>query len=243
MRKNFGILILISIIVSSIFFMSTGRKTTAEECNDCPSPTEPGDADYCSMDHPFNLSSSIDEIECGTPVILTINGGIAPFTGSVDGNGYALKKISDNEFSLSCISGCACGDGTDQAGAVATVTVTDDCGTNVTTEIRNKSGGWSGNTLTCGSYTSTTYYGDPVGQYWYNIRGNFGSGMQGWGCSDSCPSYVINNLSSLGFPNSSGDSFTCDESNRIIRTKNGVSHGYAMIGWGFAVYRRKWVCP
>ena len=145
MKKNFSIFFLISVIVISIFFISAGKKTIAEECNDCdPISTEPGDADYCKI-NPLKLTPGIsDEIECGIPVIIKITGGKGPFIWQVFGNGYTLSEISKTEYSLSCIKDCACGDGSGQAGAIATVTVTDSCSpkNEVTKTIRNKSGAW-----------------------------------------------------------------------------------------------------
>ena len=106
MRKKLSIFILITIVVGSIFYVSTGIKITAKECNDCtPIPTPPGDANYCKM-HPLKLASDIpDKITCGTPVIIKIVDGIGPFTWQVTGNGFTLTEINEREYSLSCNSG------------------------------------------------------------------------------------------------------------------------------------------
>ena len=174
MKKKFGVLILISIIVSSVLLINQGINIIAEECNDCPTPTEPGDADYCGMDHPFNLSSNNDEIECGTPVMITVNEGIGSFTGSLEGNGYTLSKISDREFSLSCNSGGSCGEGPNQTKPFVTVTITDNCGGSKDITIKNSETKWvyvGG----CSSgvdelYSENRYYMDPISGNYYRLQ-------------------------------------------------------------------------
>ena len=249
MKKNLSIFFLISVIVILIFFISAGKKTIAEECNDCPTPTEPGDSDYCGMDHPFNLSSNNDEIECGTPVMITVNDGIGPFTGSVDGNGYSLVTISDNKFSLSCSQGCACGDSIGQAGAVASVTVKDECGKTETVKIRNTSGQWGSLQDICSiAGGEDIQYGDPVGDRRYRVsRGHF-SYFAYEACSNSCPSLLLSDIGSNGFPNSDGITFECFNSSKHgeILVKKPASSTYpngSPFPRDFIAYKyQEWIC-
>ena len=91
MRKKFSIILLVSIILSSIFFISTGIKTKAEECNDCdPIPTPPGDADYCPMLPPLQLDpANPNEITAGNSIVIKVLYGSAPFIWEYPGNGYS----------------------------------------------------------------------------------------------------------------------------------------------------------
>ena len=123
MRKKLIAFLFVSIVISSIFFISTGKMTAAGECNDCnPIPTPPGNSDYskincvCNPYEPMTLDVVYDPqypdtIKCGYDVTINVAGGCSTFSGKVSGNGYNLSKIGEREFSLSCASG-TCGEGT-----------------------------------------------------------------------------------------------------------------------------------
>lgn len=119
----------------------------------------------------------------------------------------------------------------------------DGCGVSDSIEILNKTGAWGPYNLICGTYTSTEWHGNPVGKWRYTVRAYFGTGSGIWLCTDACPAHLLSNLSSMGFPNDEGTTFSCDECNRIIRLKDGVFNGYARRGWGFSVYIQEWGCP
>jgi hypothetical protein len=115
-----------------------------EDCGDAIRiPTNPGNADYSNMETLRFDPNNDDEITCGTPITLSVIGGLPPLDCQVSGNGYSLEETEDERtYNLSCT-----GDtwGEDYA-AVATVTVTDSCDpeeNEITTQIRNSGGEWS----------------------------------------------------------------------------------------------------
>ena len=152
MKKNFSIFFLISVIAISIFFVSTGRKTNAEECNDCPTPTEPGDADYCPVTPILKLDpTNPDEIEAGSSIVIKVLDGGGPFIWGDPGNGYSWangevidadnhkrRKTNERSNTLQCTTG-TCGSSFD---IVASVEITDNCEVTITTKIRNDVGKW-----------------------------------------------------------------------------------------------------
>jgi hypothetical protein len=240
-RKKLIAFFLMSIVISSIFFISTGRKTKAEECNDCnPIPTPPGDADYCKI-NPLKFSSVQDEITCGTPVTIKITGGKAPYLWQVSGNGFSISMINEREYSLSCDSGCTCGEGENEAGAVASLMITDGCGTEVTSKIRNTSGSWGAWQRICGHVLGSWYYGYPVGDRWYRVNrwSATGSPVE---CSDSCATQILAE-GPPGFPNEDGKYFSC-----IYHEKDKKYYFVIMPGEGKSKYNvaydySEWECP
>jgi hypothetical protein len=153
MRKKLIAFLLVSIVISSIFFISTGKMTTAEECNDCnPISTEPGDADYsqinceCTGVIPTIVASS-DEIEPGHSITLHVDsGGLAcpPFTWEVDDSSYSItsETNADLENATLIANSGSCGGEYSNSNIAVTVTVTDSCEETDTIVIRNTEGSW-----------------------------------------------------------------------------------------------------
>jgi hypothetical protein len=240
MRKKLIAFLLVSIVISSIFFISTRKMTTAEECNDCnPIPTPPGDADYCKI-NPLKFSSIPNEISCGTPVTIKITGGKAPYLWQVSGNGFSISEISEREYSLSCDSGCTCGEDENEAGAVASLMITDGCGTEVTSKIRNTSGSWGAWQRICGHVLGSWYYGYPVGDRWYRVNRWGASTNSPIKCSDSCAAQILAE-GPPGFPNEDGDYFSCIyyEGEYVFVVMPGERKAKSLVGYDY----REWGCP
>lgn len=165
MRKKIIILLLISMALYSIFLINSGKKAKAEECKKTIQVvTKTGNAEYpenwrCSCDPymPMTLDVTYDSnypgtIHCGSEIIINVNDGCAPFVGEItSGNGYTLTRDENEQrlFILSC-SGNSCGDSDGQYSAVTTLKITDSCGNDVETSLRNKGGMWDEGTLVCG---------------------------------------------------------------------------------------------
>jgi len=74
-----------------------------EDCGDAIMiPTNPGNADYSNMEILQFDPNNDDEITCGTPITLSVIGGLPPLDWEVSGNGYSLVKEDERTYTLSC---------------------------------------------------------------------------------------------------------------------------------------------
>ena len=130
MRKKFIMILLFGVTFCSLFFISTGKETTAKECNDCDQiSTAPGDAEFpdnwqctCVPYTPMTLNVTYDPqypdtIKCGHDVTINVLDGCAPFTWGDPGNGYTwvngevdpenpkIKKTNERSNILQCAPG------------------------------------------------------------------------------------------------------------------------------------------
>lgn len=103
-----------------------------EEACDCDSPPEGVFA--------FDDGSTSDTITPGSSISVYVTGGCPPFNWSVSGIGYNFTASNTQARNnvLRC-SGGTCGP---SFAAVADLTITDDCGDQVTAKILNTDGGW-----------------------------------------------------------------------------------------------------
>lgn len=140
-------------MVGSIFFVSTGIKIKAEECNDCNQiSTQPGNAEYCKM-YPLKLDpTNPSEITAGNSIVIKVLDGSGPFIWEDPGKGYTWvygdvidtenpkrKKTNTRENTLQCASG-TWGSAYD---AVASIAVNDNCKDSVNAIIFNRDDtGW-----------------------------------------------------------------------------------------------------
>lgn len=122
------------------------------------------ETDCCNCDDPpegvftFDDGSTSDTIVAGSSIDVYVTGGCGPFTWSVAGAGYSFVASETDERvnTLNCAAG-TCGV---NFAAVASITVTDDCGETVTTKIRNTAGSW-GSYIGC-SHSTETYNHDLI---------------------------------------------------------------------------------
>ena len=208
MRKRFRIFLLISIILSSIFFINTGIKTTAEECNDCNQiATSPGDADHsrmncdCSGDIPTIIASS-DEVAPGESITLYVDSGdlaCPPYKWSVSDAAYSINSQSNKDLetvTLSASSG-SCGDLYGDENINCTVTVIDACGAEDSISIKNTAEApYTRLIETCGAmdgWHQTTCYEDGFKYIVDHYNCNRPDTKHGTKCSDhpccGCSSY------------------------------------------------------
>ena len=89
----------------------------------------------------IDTGSSATTIAPGGTATLVAQGGCGPFTWSVSGTGYTMDDATTTDPSnvLNSPSG-TCGV---QYDPVATVTITDNCSTQITTKVRNTGGQWT----------------------------------------------------------------------------------------------------
>ncbi len=116
---------------------------TLIECAECDCP--PGVA--FSYDDP---TSSDTIAPSGTATVAVTAGGGGPYTWSVTGTGYSLPATTDTLTNTLSADAGSCG--------LATITITDCCGTGVTGYVRNTTGSWRDTnycTDTCAGVTGT----------------------------------------------------------------------------------------
>ncbi|MGD9161424.1 MAG: hypothetical protein PVG39_23620 [Desulfobacteraceae bacterium] len=91
----------------------------------------------------FDDDKTPDTIAAGSTIKVHVTGGCAPFTWNVAETGYSFaeSETTGRINTLSCDPG-TCGPAGDYE-AVASLTITDACGTEIETEILNTSGDWS----------------------------------------------------------------------------------------------------
>jgi hypothetical protein len=100
----------------------------------------------CTSVETFRIDSATtdDTITPGSVATIVVLGGCPPFTWGVAGNGYVLSKLSTTDRTNYVISAAgACGAGAGNYAAFVTVTITDDCGTVLTKNIRSTGGSWT----------------------------------------------------------------------------------------------------
>ena len=148
------------LFVFSVLFLNLPGVTIAEDCQDPSGPGTPTSVGnviippcWNSTGAPPTIVASSDTIAAGGSITLWVDsGGLAspPYTWAVSGTGYTLSDTETEDdletLTLSCTTG-SCGDNYD---VNCTVTVTDDCGTEVSVTIRNISGEWGENIYECG---------------------------------------------------------------------------------------------
>lgn len=138
------------ILIISVLFLFSIHSFGAQECKTIIISTYPENVDslpqYECQESELSIVSSSPTIAQGGSITLHVSSdGLTtpPYTWSTTSNGYSFdKSTTDNdleEVTLSCASG-SCGVNFD---VTATVTVTDNCGTQFTAKIRNTAGGWS----------------------------------------------------------------------------------------------------
>lgn len=267
MRNKKTILLFFILLTTalSIFLSinSTADDGQCKDCDDIAGETIPGNAKNCKI-RPLKFTGDIlDEIECGTPVTITIVDGSSPFTWEVSGNGYTLTEINERQYSLSCNTGCTCGNENGQAGAVATVTVTDDCGETDSIVIRNTSGRWDNPTLLCAAMDeiggNQSILGAVIpGKYRYCLRyDSYGCGSCNGrvSCSNECAAMILSGnygfdehlaMTSCWYINSDTTSgilagCTSAEGGTCIGFWNGVSCYNTLTNCGLIRY--EWKCP
>jgi len=104
-----------------------------EQCDEC----------YNAEEFELDDENTADTIVAGGFIGIYITGGVAPYTFETSSFGYDLNGMQSyttegQSVTLSCSNG-TCGTDFDP---VASVTVTDACGSVVTADVRNTSGGW-----------------------------------------------------------------------------------------------------
>lgn len=186
MRKKLSLLLLISIIVSSILFISKGIKIKADECNDCnPIPTPPGDADYSQINcdctgNALTIYASSSYISPEGSITLNLDsngGGCTPYHWSVEGANYFIDKnitYSDSEEVTLTAGPGTCGDDYDNDNVIAIVRVTDKCGDSGQTDeivIKNTEGKWSSS----GAEQSCPFETPVRADSFYNVGGGWGA--------------------------------------------------------------------
>jgi hypothetical protein len=156
MVKKTIITSLILIVLGAIILVYSGINSTADECNDCaPIPSTPGDTDYCSIsqNNPESkpiIQASSGQIGAGGTISLHIKTGSLsqpPYSWSVSNTTkYTLNKnttLSNPEAITMTSASGTCSNGYNDSNVYVTVTVTDNCGSVASIEIRNTAGGWA----------------------------------------------------------------------------------------------------
>jgi hypothetical protein len=94
----------------------------------------------CAEGLEWDTENNQETIIGGESVSIYVTGGRAPFDWAVSGIGYSILvgETASRVNQISCAGGLC---GTDY-GAIATITVTDDCGSTVTGILRNAAGEW-----------------------------------------------------------------------------------------------------
>ena len=124
----------------------------------------------------IDTGASATTIAPGGTATIVVQGGCEDYTWSVSGTGYTLDNATTTVLSntLNCAAG-TCGDVNDYS-AIATVTITDNCSTEITTKIRNTGGQWVNQTNTdceVGTGTDSTCY-TILGDHRYGTHWHYG---------------------------------------------------------------------
>ena len=215
----------LSVLCVVIFMLFVQKNMMAQadselrECNTCKTiniPTPPGNSDYsqindtstCPGANPTIYASSATIDPSGTITLYVDSGGLARpnYSWSVSGVGYSLdKSITSNDLEVVTLTAPpntgTCGTDYD---IVATITVTDNCGTEVSVSIRNTAGGWGSASFVCGSSTFLSWVFCSVieGKYKYTAHAENQSSYSTstcegndtnhcWGSATACMNYRI----------------------------------------------------
>ena len=143
------------VTLCSLFFISTGKKTTAKECNDCDQiSTAPGNADYSQMNCDCSCigglpvivtSDNADTVKRNNKIDVWIDSGgeaCPKYTWEIIGNGFHFGSVSGPNTAITNADSAilqiwadnnACGS--------AIITVRDCCGETSTISVREPDNG------------------------------------------------------------------------------------------------------
>lgn len=192
----------------------------------------------------FDDDSTLDVIAPGADLTMYILGGLAPFAWTVSGLGYTLGSASTTGRNNTLTSADGVCD-TDY-GPIATVTVTDVCGTSVNFKIRNTGGQFVFDSTMCGVGQSYTWecFGTIQGIARYAIRMKAAVGTTCLGgesypcCADSIANRVL-----YGFGGKDVCGGTCGSEWGLGAPHTNVCfHWDGTQGWAIWIWKETWAC-
>lgn len=257
------------IIIVSFLFIFTLNTYSAQECKIINIPTYSRNVENLPQQNPCDCSgaspdiiSSSETIAPSSFITMYVDSGYLacpPYTWSTTSNGYSISKsTTDNdleEITLSATSG-SCGSDYE---VTVTVTVTDNCGEQVTAKIKNTAGQWGGDSwiVHCGGTGSVNGYAI-VGDTRYRVTLGSSTGYEVWNescgldagdsnnyCSRGCANWIAANegISDACIADAIGAGSRCytvtGQTTCRIKLTPGAGTAYTMGGF----LRAEWECP